>query len=76
MNWRLQSSLTNLSELKWIGVEIDEDLNNAQIKGNKGIISTESSKPKVWVIPTNEELLIARDTLRLIETGKPNSIDG
>lgn len=62
-------------ELKWIGVEIDEDLNNAQIKGNKGMISTESSRPKVWVIPTNEELLIARDTVRLIETGKPNAID-
>lgn len=63
-------------ELSWLGIEIDEDLNNAQIKGNKGIISTENSRPKVWVIPTNEELLIARDTVRLIETGKPNAIDG
>lgn len=62
-------------EMNWCGVEIDEERNNTQIKGNEGIISTDSSKPKVWVIPTNEELLIARDTVRLIETGSPKAVE-
>ncbi len=58
-------------QMNWCGIEIDETRNAAQIKGNEGIISTDSSRVKVWVIPTNEELLIARDTVRLIETGSP-----
>ena len=61
-------------EMNWCGIEIDEARNTTQIKGNEGIISTDSSKVKVWVIPTNEELLIARDTVRLIETGSPSAV--
>ncbi len=56
-------------QMNWCGIEIDEEKNSTH-KG-EGIISTDSSKVKVWVIPTNEELLIARDTVRLIETGSP-----
>jgi acetate kinase len=62
-------------EMDWCGIEIDEARNEAQIKRNEGIISTEDSKIKVWVIPTNEELLIARDTVRLIETGSPRAVE-
>lgn len=61
-------------DLSWLGIEIDEELNSKRFGGNEGIISTDSSKIKVWVIPTNEELLIARDTVRLIETGSPSAI--
>jgi acetate kinase len=60
--------------MSWSGVEIDEGRNASQVKGNEGIISTDSSKVKVWVIATNEELLIARDTIRLIETGSPAAV--
>ena len=56
-------------ELSWLGIEIDAARNEACVKGAEAIISTDSSKIKVWVIPTNEELLIARDTVRLINSG-------
>jgi acetate kinase len=62
-------------EMSWCGIEIDEELNTDRIRGQEGLISTDSSKVKVWVIPTNEELLIARDTVRLIETGSPSAIE-
>ncbi|MGA8242252.1 MAG: acetate/propionate family kinase [Desulfobacterales bacterium] len=48
----------------WLGVEIDEAANAA----GHGRISKESSRVAVWVIPTNEELMIARHTRELIES--------
>jgi acetate kinase len=45
------------------GVEIDLEKN--EIKGELMEISTPNSKVKVLVVPTNEELMIARDTMRL-----------
>ncbi|MBR4224484.1 MAG: acetate kinase, partial [Oscillospiraceae bacterium] len=45
--------------------KIDSEL-NAQIRGKLTKISAPDSKVEVWVVPTNEELLIARDTLELI----------
>jgi acetate kinase len=48
----------------WLGVDIDEAANTA----GRGCISTGSSRVAVWVIPTNEELMIARHTQRLLET--------
>ena len=50
-------------KLKVFGVEIDKDANNC--KGEEVEISKEASKIKVFVIPTNEELVIARDTMKL-----------
>ncbi len=50
--------------LACLGVKIDLDLNNQRGKVTK--ISTEDSKILVYVIPTDEELMIARDTLKLI----------
>lgn len=57
--------------LSWCGAQLDEAKNEAQTAGHENIISADSSKLKIYVIPTNEELLIARDTVRLIETGSP-----
>ncbi len=51
------------SGLEVLGAEIDKDKNN--IRGAEKIISTQDSKVKIMVIPTNEELMIALDTLRL-----------
>ena len=49
--------------LGFLGIEIDDEKNN--IRGENRIISTDDSKVKVMLLPTNEELAIARDTLRL-----------
>lgn len=52
--------------LAWCGVALDEAENALCVGGREGTISTAESRPAVCVIPTNEELLIARDTVRLI----------
>lgn len=52
---------------KYLGVEIDEKLNNEMILGKEGKISTSNSKIDIFVIPTNEELVIARDTKNIVE---------
>ncbi len=52
--------------LRWFGVELSAEINESMIDGQEGKISTENSRPDIYVIPTNEELLIARDTVRLI----------
>ena len=51
--------------LEWLGVKIDDDKNN--VAGEERRISSSDSKIQVWVVPTNEELVIARDTLALIK---------
>ncbi len=48
-----------------LGAEIDESLNEKR-SGDNRVISTEDSKVKIMVIPTNEEVMIARDTVRLL----------
>ena len=48
-----------------LGVELDETKNNTR-SGDDRVISTENSKVKVMIIPTNEEVMIARDTVRLL----------
>jgi acetate kinase len=52
--------------MSWAGIELDEARNTEHVRGREGVISTDDSRVKVWTIPTNEELLIARDTVRLI----------
>ena len=51
--------------LEWLGVKIDLEKNNS--RGEEVEISTPDSKIKVWVVPTNEELVIARDTKQIVE---------
>jgi len=51
--------------LTFFGVELDEELNKIRSKDAR-IISKEGSKVKVLVVPTNEELIIARDTFNII----------
>ena len=48
-----------------LGIKIDTELNKT-VRGKLTKISAPDSKVEVWVVPTNEELLIARDTLELI----------
>ena len=51
--------------LKWMGVELDLDANN--VRGEEKEISSKDSKVKVWIVPTNEELVIAKDTKEIVE---------
>ena len=51
--------------LEFMGLIIDEDKNN--VKGEEVLITKPESKIKAYIIPTNEELVIARDTLKLIK---------
>lgn len=55
-----------LDGLQWLGVHLDAPANERTVDGAEGRISTEDSRLHAWVIPTNEELLIARDTARLV----------
>jgi acetate kinase len=52
--------------LTWAGLELDPEKNAAQIAGREGQISKDDSRLAVYVIPTDEELLIARDTVRCV----------
>lgn len=49
----------------YLGAKVDPERNN--VRGKERLISTDDSKVKIFLIPTNEELAIARDTKRLIE---------
>ncbi len=51
--------------LSYMGIKIDKDVNNC--RGKEVKISTPDSKVEVYVIPTNEELMIARDTKDIVE---------
>ncbi len=51
------------SHFGYLGIKIDEEKNH--VRGEEVVISTDDSKVKVLVVPTNEELMIARETLAL-----------
>ena len=54
--------------LEYLGVKIDPEKN--KVRGKEAIISADDSKVTVWVIPTNEELMIAQDTAELVKAAK------
>ena len=54
--------------LGFLGVKIDPELNSK--RGKEMVISTPDSKVQVWVVPTNEELMIAQDTADLVKAAK------
>jgi acetate kinase len=51
--------------MDWLGISLDPQ-KNAAITGTEGRIDADGSRLEVWVIPTDEELLIARDTWRIV----------
>ena len=53
------------SSLTYLGVKLDEEKNN--VRGEERIISADDSKVQVLLVPTNEELAIARETLALVK---------
>ncbi len=52
--------------LEYMGIELDREINK-ETRGEEKIISTDSSRVKVAVIPTDEELMIATDTMAILE---------
>lgn len=52
-------------QLEFLGVKIDEEKNKA--RGEEAELSASDSKVKIYTIPTNEELMIARETLKLVK---------
>ena len=55
------------NNLSYLGIELDAEANEVMRRGKEGEISTANSKVKVYVLPTNEELVIARDTKAIVE---------
>lgn len=52
-------------QLEFLGVKIDKEKN--KIRGEEAELSSSDSKVKIYTIPTNEELMIARETLKLVK---------
>lgn len=52
-------------QLEFLGVKIDDEKN--KIRGKEAELSAKDSKVKIYTIPTNEELMIARETLKLVQ---------
>jgi len=63
-SWEVRARICD--GLQWIGIELDAELNQQHSGGREGLISKEGSRPAIYVIPTDEELLIARDTVRCV----------
>lgn len=53
--------------LQWMGLELDKERNESCASGCEALISTDDSRLVVYTIPTDEELLIARDTVRAVQ---------
>jgi len=53
------------TDLEFLGINLDKEKN--KVRGKERIISTDDAKVKIMVVPTNEELMIARDTLSLVK---------
>ena len=50
-----------LDDMDWLGIELDESRN----RHNEEVVSSDRSRVRVFVLPTNEELMIARHTAKL-----------
>ncbi len=61
----IESRAEICADMQEMGLEIDHERNN--VRGKEALISTDASKVKVFCIPTNEELVIARDTKELVK---------
>jgi acetate kinase len=59
-------------DLEFMGIELDPDKNNG-LRSKEAVISRDGARVKVMVVPTNEELVIAEDTVRIIDEMKNSS---
>ncbi len=68
--WQVRAQV--LQGMEWIGIELDHEANRA----NAGIISAAGSRVRVFIIPTNEEAMIAQHTLECVTQAKEPAGDG
>jgi acetate kinase len=54
------------ADLSWLGIAVDAERNAALTGGKEGRFDAPGSRVELWVVPTDEELLIARDTWRVV----------
>lgn len=54
------------ADLSWLGIAVDAERNAALTAGREGRFDADGSRVELWVVPTDEELLIARDTWRVV----------
>lgn len=64
--WQIRKEIC--SSLGFIGIRLMEKVNQQIVEGRDGLISEEQSSTTAWVIPTNEELMIAEDVLSCIQS--------
>lgn len=62
---QISTRLESCSGLEFLGVKMDAEANNS--RGEEKLISAKDSKVQVWVVPTDEEIVIARDTMELVK---------
>ncbi len=66
--WQVRERV--LEGMEWIGIEVDRTANRAAKGDGPAVISTERSRVRVFVIPTNEEAMIATHTLEVLDAAK------
>lgn len=52
--------------MSWAGIELDETANTSIPRGSEAKISTDSSQTQIWVLPTNEEIVVARQSVEAV----------
>lgn len=53
-------------DMQWAGIELDQTKNETLPRGSESRISTDNSRIQVWVVPTNEEIVVARQTAKAV----------
>lgn len=66
---QISTRLEACSGLEFLGVKMDAEANNC--RGQEKLISAPDSKVQVWVVPTDEEIVIARDTMEIVLNQQP-----
>ncbi|MBR5656745.1 MAG: acetate kinase [Prevotella sp.] len=66
---QISTRLEACSGLEFLGVKMDAEANNC--RGQERLISAPDSKVQVWVVPTDEEIVIARDTMEIVLNQEP-----
>ncbi len=59
-----------MKDMEFLGVDFDEKANKNFKRGEVNLLTKKKSKVKFYMIPTNEELLIARETKRVVKNSK------
>jgi acetate kinase len=68
---RIRSAISE--GLEWMGLDLDKEANERAVDGQSRRITRDDARLAAWAIPTDEELLIARDTCRLVSRGTARS---